>query len=268
MLIDCHVHAYSKEEIKKLLSSMKTNKIDKAVIMYWPNIGGPKNPVFQAPPLSEVIENLKGQSNLFLAGSIRITDEKNFDSQLEELEKAFSKKQIVGVKLYLGYEHFFANDERCEAVYELCLKYGAPVIYHTGDTWKLESALVRFANPIYIDDVAVKFPKLKILISHMGNPCWIEETAEVIYKNKNVFADFCGILPFPGPYEKEYNENIKKQIFELIAYCGSPKKLLFGSDYIVFGQKQYVEFLKEFKGFPKEDWDCISHKNAEKLFNI
>jgi len=247
---------------------MENNKIDKAVIMYWPNIGGPKNPVFQAPPLGEVLENIKNHPNLFLAGSIRITDEKNFVSQLKELEKFLLKKQIVGVKLYLGYEHFFANDQRCEAVYELCLKYNVPVIYHTGDTWELESALVRFANPIYIDDAAVKFPKLKILISHMGNPCWIEETAEVIYKNKNVFADFCGILPFPGPYEKEYNENIKKQIRGLIAYCGTPKKLLFGSDYIVFGQKQYVEFLKEFKELSKEDLDYIKYKNAEKLFGI
>jgi len=268
MLIDCHVHAYTKEEIKKLLLSMEENQIGKAVIMYWPNIDGLKNPVLKTPPLNEVLENIKNYPNLFLAGSIRVTDEKNFDTQLKELENALVKKKIIGVKLYLGYEHFFANDLRCDVIYKLCLKYNVPVIYHTGDTWKSKTALVRFTNPIYIDDVAVKFPKLKILISHMGNPCWTKETAEVIYKNKNVFTDFCGILSFFGKFAKDYDDSLKKEIRELVSFCGSPRKLLFGSDYDIYEQKQYIDFLKEFKEFSKEDLDYIGYKNAESLFSI
>jgi len=268
MLIDCHVHAYTKEQINKLLSSMEKNRIDKSVIMYWPNIGGTKESIFKTLPLGEVLKNIKNHPNLFLVGSIKVTDDKYFDKQFKELEGALLKKQIIGVKLYLGYEHFFANDPRCDVIYKLCTNYNVPVIYHTGDTWKLKTAAVRFANPIYIDDVAIKFPKLKILISHLGNPCWIKETAEVVYKNKNVFTDFCGTLSFPGRFEKEYNENLKRQILELVAYCGTPRKLLFGSDYDVYKQEQYVKFLNSFKGFSSEDLEYIKYKNAEKLFGI
>ncbi|MBU1204763.1 MAG: amidohydrolase family protein [Nanoarchaeota archaeon] len=242
---------------------MKKNRIDKSVIMYWPNIGGTK-----VPKINEVLKNIRNYPNLFLASSIRITDDRKFNREFEELKNILSKKQIVGVKLYLGYEHFFANDPRCNKIYELCIKYNIPVIYHTGDTWNLKNAMVRFTNPIYIDDVAVKFPKLKILISHLGNPCWIKETAEVIYKNKNVFTDFCGTLSFPGRFEKEYNNNLKKEILELVAYCGTPRKLLFGSDFDLYKQEQYIKFLESFTEFSKTDLEYIRHKNAEKLFKI
>ena len=138
MLIDCHVHAYTKKQIAKLLLSMKKNRIDKSVIMYWPNIDGTKIPKF-----NEVLKKIRNCPNLFLAGSIRITDDRNFNREFEELKNILSKKQIVGVKLYLGYEHFFANDPRCNKIYELCIKYNVPVIYHTGDTWNLKNAIVR-----------------------------------------------------------------------------------------------------------------------------
>jgi hypothetical protein len=242
---------------------MKKNKIDKSIIMHWPNLGEIKVPAFD-----EVLKNIKKHPNLFLAGSIRVTDSKNFDSQFKVLEEALVKKQIVGVKLYLGYEHFFANDPRCDAIYELCVRYNAPVIFHTGDTWCLKRAIVRFANPIYIDDVAVKFPKLKILIAHLGNPCWTPEAAEVVSKNKNVYTDFSGILSLSGRFKKVYYESVKRQILELVAYCETPRKLLFGTDFELGKQEDYIEFLESFEEFSKTDMEYIKHKNAEKLFGI
>lgn len=265
MLIDCHTHSYTKEDIGKLIIGMKENGIDKSVIMQWPW------PVFdkEVPPFEDVLSNIKPHKNLFLAGSVAVSDEKNFGANLKKMNAALSKKEIVGIKICLGYEHLFANDTHYDKIYEMCVKHNAPVIYHTGDTWSaVKGALVRFANPIYIDDVAVKYPDLKILISHLGNPCWIKETAEVLYKNKNVFADFCGILGSGNKFSKRYNDNLKEQILDLVAYCESPKKLVFGTDYYVHEQKQYVEFLERFTEFSKDDMGYIKHKNAEHLFNI
>ena len=262
-IIDCHVHAYTNKQIKNLLLSMKKNGISKAVIMYWPLKGGMNAPIFE-----KVLKNIESHNNLFMAFSLRMTDDKAYKEQIEKLEPALKNIKIVGVKLYLGYEHFFANDQRCDRIYQACMKYKKAVIFHTGDTWNYKTALVRYANPIYVDDVAVKYPDLKILISHMGNPCWIKETAEVIYKNENVFTDFSGTLSFPSQLEKEYNANLKKQILELIAYCSTPRKIMFGSDFFLYGQNQYVKFLNGFKDISKIDMEYIKHKNAEKLFGI
>ena len=261
MLIDCHVHAFRKEYIKKLLSSMKKNGIDKSVILYF------HSDEKGHEPFSNVIENIKNSRNLFLAGSIEITNERGFPGQFSEIKSAMEKKQIVGVKLHPGYGHFFANDERCSDVYELCAKHGLPVIFHTGDTFGAKNALVRYANPIYIDDVAVKFPKLKMVIAHMGYPCWVREAAEVIRKNKNVYADFSGTLSLTKKFEKTHNESVKKDILWLAAYCGTGK-ILFGTDYDLYDQGQYVKFLESFTDFSKADMECIRHRNAERVFGI
>lgn len=267
MLIDCHTHAFTKEDMERLVLSMKKNNIDKSVVIYWPlEYFGER----KVPPLKEVIANISAHKNLFLVGSLRLTENKNFERQMEELETALSRKEIYGIKLCLGYEHFFANDPRCDRIYELCTKHGVPVMYHTGDSWGYSKAIFRFANPAYIDDVAVNFPKLKIVICHMGNPCWIKETAEVLYKNRNAFADMAGLLSTSrqNRLEKYYNKSLKEQILNLAAYCESPRKLLFGSDFDIYQQGPYVRFLESFKEFSKEDMEYIRHKNAENLFGI
>ena len=271
MLIDGHVHAYTRGQIARLLASMRKCGIDKSVIMYWPwpNIGRKETPWFD-----EVVANVKRHRNLFLAGSIRVTDDKNFGKQLQELDVALADRDIVAVKIYLGYEHVFANDARLDPVYELCSRRKAPVIFHTGDTWSFRNALVRFANPIYVDDVALKFEKLKMVLAHMGNPCWFRETAEAVYKNKNVFADFAGTMSRPTPFERACNEDLRREIMALVAYCGTPRKLLFGTDfdtlYSPYGytQESYLRFLEDFEEFSKTDMEYVRHRNAEKLFGI
>lgn len=262
MLIDCHVHAHSKERVKELTGCMKKNKIDKSVLMYWPSLCGVK-----VPPFRDVLDNIQKHPGLHICGSVRITDAKSFEMQYKEIESALSREVAVGVKLYPGYEHFFANDERCDRIYELCIQHDVPVIYHSGNTLKLKNTIVRYSNPLYIDDVAAKYPKLKAIIAHIGNPCWIDETAEMIYKNKNVFADISGILSCSGK-RNTYNENIRRHVAELAAYCGTPRKLLFGSDFPQGRQDMYIRFLDNFKEFSKKDLEYIKYKNAERLFGI
>ena len=65
--------------------------------------------------------------------------------------------------------------------------------------------------PIYIDEVAVKRPNLKIIIAHLGNP-WIDETMLILNRNKNVYADISGLILncFDEYWSKYYQEMIIK----------------------------------------------------------
>lgn len=54
----------------------------------------------------------------------------------------------------------------------------------------------------------------------------------------------------------------------MVDYCGTPRKLLFGSDFFIYKQGQYVEFLASFKEFSKIDLEYIKYKNAKELFGI
>lgn len=266
-IIDCHVHAFYTQEIVDLQKSMKENNISASVILYWPLEQQ------KAPTLKNVIKNIEKYNNLFVAASIKITNNKNFQSDLSEIEDLIIKKRIIALKLYPGYEYFYVNDERCNDVYSLCNKYKIPVMFHCGDTWsRYKNAIIHYTNPMFIEEIAVKYPNLKILICHIGNPCWIDETKELIYKNKNVYTDISGILSGNNNwYIESYTENIMKKLHDMIAYVGGAHKILFGSDFDIFKQSDYINFINAFiEKYPilKNDIDNMTHKNAIKFFNL
>jgi predicted TIM-barrel fold metal-dependent hydrolase len=266
MIIDCHVHADTKENVRDLLKSMEYNAIDVSILLYWPFLEGR-----EYLPLEKLVPIVADHRNLYLTGSIQMTGNRNFDRDLITLQSAIQNKHIIAVKLYPGYEYFYPNDCICDPIYTMCTEHQIPVIFHSGDAWwELHTPLVRYAYPIYIDDVAVKYPKLKILIAHLGNP-WIRETAEMISKNKNVYTDLSGILFPPSRHRrfvKRYTEKLKERLLDLVAYYGDTDKLLFGTDYPLYSQKEYIDFFEDIKEFNNTDRANILYKNAMRLFNI
>ncbi len=269
MFIDNHTHAQTKKEIKKLLSSMDKNKIDKAIILH----------LFENS-LKELIENTDDENRLFVIGSISI-ENKDFYDDFIELNEVIINKKIIGVKLYLGYEHFYANDKRCDIIYQMCEKNDIPVIFHTGDTWEgtRNKSLIKYANPIFIDEVAIKYPNLKIVISHMGNPIWLNETAELVFKNENVYTDFSGM--FSTIEEKDtkdikirkrnYNKKTEENIINLLNYIGDSRKIMFGSDFDYLSQDKHKEFIDKLlaeKYISNDEYENITHINAETVYKI
>jgi predicted TIM-barrel fold metal-dependent hydrolase len=266
MIIDCHVHADNRKKVHDLLKKMEDNRIDASVILYFP-LWKKKGYL----SLEKLIPVVAEHPNLYLAGSIKMIDNNDFDKDFAILQSAAQNKDILAVKLYPGYEQFYPTDIKCERIYNLCTENHIPVIFHSGDTWwVLRTPKVRYADPIYIDDVAVNFPELKILIAHLGNP-WIRETAEVMSKNGNVFTDLSGILFPPSHqrrFEKRYTEKLKENLLDLVAYYGDTDKLLFGTDYPLYKQKRYIDFFNSIKEFNKSDRENILFKNAMKFFGI
>jgi hypothetical protein len=65
---------------------------------------------------------------------------------------------------------------------------------HTG-TSIFPAARNKFGDPIYLDDVAVDFPKLKILMAHGGRPIWMQTAFFLLRRHKNVHLDISGIPP-------------------------------------------------------------------------
>ena len=264
MIIDCHVHADNRKNVLNLLKSMKTNDIGASVILYFPLW---KKPGYLS--LEKLIPVVAEHPNLYLAGSIKMIDNNDFDRHFKILQRAIQNKDIIAIKLYPGYEPFFPSDSVCDPIYKLCTENKIPVIFHSGDTWWLfPTSKVRYADPIYIDDVAANYPELKILIAHLGNP-WIKETAEVVSKNQNVFTDLSGILYPPyhnSRFEKRYTENLKESLLDLVAYYGDTDKLLFGTDFPLYGQKKYIEFINSIREFNGTDRDNILFKNAMNFF--
>ena len=170
---------------------------------------------------------------------------------------------VKALKLYPGYEPFYPYDKRCQVIYDLACEYDVPVMFHTGDTYSPKGK-VRFAHPLNIDDVAVDNPELKIVICHIGNP-WIRDCMEVVYKNKNVYADISGLVL--GNFQEAFERFMHEQIREMILYAGEPRYLLYGTDWPICTMESYLSFVKSLDLKPKSR-EMILWKNSAKLFKI
>ncbi len=79
-------------------------------------------------------------------------------------------------------------------IYRRCEERGLPVMIHTG-TSIFPGARSKWGNPLEIDDVAIDFPDLTILMAHGGRPFWMEEAFFVLRRHPNVHLELSGIPP-------------------------------------------------------------------------
>jgi len=191
-------------------------------------------------------------------------DPKNLtDDVLKKVEADMEDDSIRALKFYVGYQHYYPDDEDCVPLYRLAMKYDIPVIFHTGDCVSTMARL-RFSHPLNIDELAFRFPELKIVMAHMGNP-WIHDAAEVIYKNENVYGDLSGLITgLPDEYREEYREWVRKQVQDAIYYCGADN-MTFGTDYCLASHADAISFFSKLR-IRKEDMEKIFFRNALKLF--
>ena len=81
-----------------------------------------------------------------------------------------------------------------EIIYRAAEANGIPIMVHTG-TSIFPGARNKFGDPIYVDDVAVDFPNLKILLAHGGRPLWMDTAFFLVRRHRNVYLDISGIPP-------------------------------------------------------------------------
>ncbi len=180
----------------------------------------------------------------------------------EEFEKAITKN-VVGLKVYAGYYHYHVWDEVYHPVYKLAEKYHLPVVIHSGDTFS-DRGLLKFAHPLEVDELAVKFRGVNFVIAHFGDP-WIMDAAEVASKNKNVFVDLSGLIvgsknEIDHFRVEEFTTHIKRGL----VYLDNYKKVMFGSDWPLVDFWEYKKFIEEL--IPTEHREDVFYNNANELF--
>lgn len=256
MIIDSHTHiGFNKiisSKIFELISSMKKADIDKAMV-YAGDLGNCST--------EALLKEIKGYQNIiYPIGSISPLS-KNKPS-LKQVEDWLKNNQIYGLKFYPGYEPFYPFDDSLKPFLKLLIKYNRPVIFHSGDTFNLATgAKLKYAHSLHIDDLAVDMPDLKIIIAHMGYP-WVIDTAEVCFKNKNVFTDCSGLV-----YDKFGNQDIelvKRILNDFKMFAGGLDKLIFGTDWPITDQEDYVTNMKQLIGLN----EAIFSQNAKVIFGI
>ena len=117
---------------------------------------------------------------------------------LEVLDHAFNTLQLKGLKLNPAKQHFFPDDPMMKPIYEKCLEYKKPIIFHAGLSWE-PNAVTEYAHPLKFERVAIEYPNLRFCLAHFGWP-FVRETVMLMIKYPNVYAD-TSLLYLDSPEE-------------------------------------------------------------------
>jgi len=183
------------------------------------------------------------------------------EAAVKEARRLIATGLFRGFKLHPPLMKFFPNDKAAYPFYEVMNEFKMPVIFHTGHigigTGMPGGGGVRlkYGNPMDIDDVAVDFPDMKIIMAHPSFP-WQDEALSVCLHKPNVYIDLSGWSPkyFPA---------------SLIQYCNTllKKKVLFGSDYPLITPDRWMKDFSEI-AIRDEVRPLILKENAVRLFGL
>jgi predicted TIM-barrel fold metal-dependent hydrolase len=146
---------------------------------------------------------------------------------------------VRGFKFHPSLQGFAPNDRKAYPIYEVVEQLGVPALFHTGQTGIGAGARggggirLKYSNPMWLDDVAVDFPDLPIILAHPSFP-WQDEALAVATHKPNVYIDLSGWSPkyFPPQLVRYANTLLKD-------------KVLFGSDFPVITPDRWLaDFAK------------------------
>jgi predicted TIM-barrel fold metal-dependent hydrolase len=160
------------------------------------------------------------------------------DNAPRDIEYAVKELGMDGLKIspvYGGYDPWCKEAWR---IYQACDRLRIPLLWHQSAAYATESTL-EHGNPILLDRIAREFPRLRMIVAHIGQP-WIGETVVLLRKHPQIFADLSARF------------HRKWQLYNALMLALDYKvtnQLLFGSD---FPLRSTSVALKEFRNI--NDW--------------
>jgi predicted TIM-barrel fold metal-dependent hydrolase len=239
-----------RQDMRRIIEINKINGVDKAILL----------PFDYSTKYGDLITNsdikkLVDLSNGAFYGFASIDPDR--EDALKELEHAFGDLNLSGLKLHPSKQEFYPSDEKMFPIYELCLKYNKPIIFHAGLSWE-PNAISEYARPVNFEPIAVKFPKLRICLAHMGFP-WVAETAALLAKYPNMYAD-TSALYFDSAYEF-YKYMFTKAIDNTWLDRGIRHQVMFATNFPRWHSKRTLKAIKML-GLRDETIELITSKNA------
>jgi predicted TIM-barrel fold metal-dependent hydrolase len=99
---------------------------------------------------------------------------------VDEARRLIRDHGVRGFKFHPNVQAFFPNDRAFYPLYAAIEEAGLPALFHTGHSG-IGTGLpggggirLKYSNPMYVDDVAVDFPDLTIVLAHPSFP-WQDE---------------------------------------------------------------------------------------------
>ena len=178
-----------------------------------------------------------------------------------EARRLIEEQGIKGFKFHPTVQGYHPYDRMAWPIYEVINDYKLPAIFHTGHSgigsgMRCGGGLrLEYSNPMHLDDVAISFPDMQIVMAHPSFP-WQDEALSVATHKPNVWIDLSGWSPkyFPKQLVQYANTMLKDRI-------------LFGSDYPLITPDRWMKDFEE-AGFRPEVMPGILKDNAVRLLGL
>jgi hypothetical protein len=271
--IDVHVH----------LETPKSNDADAAASKYFGDSGAPRDGAALADyyrsrkmacVLFTVDERLTGRAHLSNEAVIELAQANpdviipfaSFDptrgpEAVRQAKRLVEQGVIRGLKLHPPVQQFAPNDRIAYPLYEVFAQARLPVLFHTGHSG-IGTGMpggggvrLKYGHPMLVDDVAVDFPDLPIILAHPSFP-WQDEAISVCLHKPTVYIDLSGWSPkYFSPTLIQYANSLLKH------------KVLFGSDYPLLTPDRWMADFEKI-AIKDEVKPLIFKENAMRLFGL
>jgi len=182
---------------------------------------------------------------------------------VEILEKGVQEWGMKGLKLYPPCG-FYPNDPVVTPLWEKANELGIPVTVHSGPTFP--QLKMKYSQPVYLEDVLVRYPDLNIIIAHLGGGIWAEEVMALRQMRDNVYADISG---WQGMVYTDREYTIQRLVH---VYSSLRSKCLFGSDWPAFNfqmsHKEWVDTINGLENVEARLKKKLLGENAEKVLKL
>jgi uncharacterized protein len=180
---------------------------------------------------------------------------------VRDAKRLIGEGAVRGFKFHPPIQQFFPNDRIAYPLYEVIAQAKLPVIFHTGHSG-IGTGLpggggvrLKYGNPLPIDDVAVDFPDMPIVMAHPSFP-WQDEAISICLHKPNVYIDLSGWSPkYFSPTLIQYANTLLKN------------KVLFGSDYPLITPDRWLADFEKI-AIRDEVRPLILKQNALRLFGL
>ncbi len=227
MIVDCHTHVRSLDgpEVAEHLAAAET--VDACIVLAMHN--GPRD------ELNRKLAEYVAQHREKMVGLAVVdpTQDRLSDRSLTFLTERLGLKGLV---LYCSICGVHPMHSQAMRLYEAAREMRLPIFFHNGSHSLIAKAVLEYAQPYLLDDVARAFPELKIVIGNVGVP-FVDQTLSMVSKHENVFAD---LTIRPSKVWQTYNIVVAAHERNVM------DKLLFGSGFPLGHAGECIETLLGF----------------------
>jgi predicted TIM-barrel fold metal-dependent hydrolase len=180
---------------------------------------------------------------------------------VREARRLIDEHDVRGFKFHPSLQGFFPDDRLAYPLYEVIAEHRLPAVFHTGQTAVGSGlrggggVLLKYSNPIHLDEVAADFPDMQVIMAHPSVP-WQDEALSVAGHKPNVWIDLSGWSPkyFPPQLVRQANSLLKD-------------KVLFGTDFPALTPERWLRDFEALDIKP-EVRPLILKENARRLLGL